>query len=151
MNAQSHLLRKGRFSETGRIYLVTTVIRERAPVFSDLQIARTAIAQLRHVTNAFACETLAFVLMPDHLHWLVQLNRAELSRAVGAFKANSARQVNLRLRMNGQALWQKGFHDHALRREESLLDLGRYVVMNPVRAGLVRRPGEYPHWDAFWV
>ncbi len=49
------------------------------------------------------------------------------------------------------ALWQKGFHDRALRREEDLVTVARYVVANPLRAGLVEKLGDYPLWDAIWV
>ncbi|MNN88845.1 hypothetical protein D3C81_2065800 [compost metagenome] len=48
-------------------------------------------------------------------------------------------------------LWQKGFHDRALRREEDLVRVARYVVANPLRAGLVEKLGDYPLWDAIWV
>jgi putative transposase len=68
----------------------------------------------------------------------------ELSRCIGAIKSITSRQL-------GQAVWQSGFHDHAVRREEDLPALARYVVANPVRAGLVTRVGEYPHWDAIWL
>ena|SRR5690242_2443060 len=44
-----------------------------------------------------------------------------------------------------------GYHDRALRREEDVVATARYVVMNPVRAGLVSRIGDYPHWNAIWV
>jgi hypothetical protein len=46
---------------------------------------------------------------------------------------------------------EAGFHDHAVRSEEELPALARYIVANPVRAGLVARTGLYPHWDAVWV
>ncbi len=48
-------------------------------------------------------------------------------------------------------MWQKGFHDHAIREEEDLRAVARYVVANPVRAGLVQSVRDYPHWDARWV
>jgi len=51
----------------------------------------------------------------------------------------------------GGALWQRGFHDHALRRDEDIEDIARYIVANPLRAGLVRHIGDYPHWDAIWI
>jgi putative transposase len=96
-------------------------------------------AQLQHA------DTLAFVVMPDHLHWLMQLGEGiDLPQCMGGVKSISARQL-------GTPLWQKGFHDHAVRKEEDLPALARYVVANPVRAGLVKRVGEYPHWDAIWV
>ena len=48
-------------------------------------------------------------------------------------------------------LWQRGYHDRALRRDEDLKAAARYIVMNPLRAGLVKRPGDYPLWDAVWL
>jgi len=47
-------------------------------------------------------------------------------------------------------MWQDGFHDHAIRKEEDLADIARYVVANPLRAGLVRRIGDYSLWDSIW-
>jgi len=38
-----------------------------------------------------------------------------------------------------------------LRNDEDLLDVARYVVANPVRAGLVPRVGDYPFWNAVWL
>jgi len=51
----------------------------------------------------------------------------------------------------GHSVWQDGFHDHALRREEDLKEVARYIIANPVRAGLVTRVGDYPLWDACWL
>jgi putative transposase len=51
----------------------------------------------------------------------------------------------------GYPVWQRGFHDHALRKEEDIVSVARYIVANPVRDGLVRRIGDYPHWDAVWL
>ena len=48
-------------------------------------------------------------------------------------------------------MWARSFHDHALRRDENLLTVARYIVANPIRAGLVRRVGEYPFWNAVWL
>ena len=44
----------------------------------------------------------------------------------------------------GQRLWQSGYHDHVPRDEESFLGVARYVILNPVRAGIVSVPDEYP-------
>ena len=138
-------LRRGRHSESGRIYLVTTVTLERKPVFRDLSSARLVIRALAHEQAMERAWTLAYVLMPDHLHWLMELgDDRSLSGVVRAVKAVSAHRL-------GGAVWQKGFHDHALRCEEDLQDVARYVVANPLLAGLVERLGDYPHWDAVWV
>lgn len=140
-------LRVGRVSETGRIYLITTVTHGRKPWFVDFDTARQVIQVMRLLSDEGGVASLAWVLMPDHLHWLIQLgDRLSLSVAMGYFKGRSARRIG-----SGWAVWQKGFHDHALRREEDLAATARYIVANPLRAGLVRRVGDYPHWDAVWL
>ena len=68
MSAHSSALRRGRHSQTGLIYLVTTVTHARAPVFADFELARLVIAELRACDERDRSQTLAFVLMPDHLY-----------------------------------------------------------------------------------
>nr|EPB97991.1 hypothetical protein L321_00197 [Pseudomonas plecoglossicida NB2011] len=48
-------------------------------------------------------------------------------------------------------VWQAGYHDRALRREEDVVMAARYIIANPLRAGLADKVGDYPHWDAVWV
>ena len=151
MHAHAHHLRKGRFSETGRIYLVTTVTHDRQPVFSEFYLARRAISALHECDRSGLCKTLSYVLMPDHLHWLFQLEQGNLSVLVARYKHRSAELVNRMRDSRGVSVWQKGFHDHALRMEEDLVDAARYIVANPLRAGLAAEIGEYPHWDAVWL
>jgi putative transposase len=138
-------LRKGRLSLPAQVYHITAVTFDRHPVFSDLRSARLLINALREAQTRGAAMTLAFVVMPDHMHWLLQLEAGtSLSNLVGAVKAVTAHGV-------GRRIWQSGFHDHALRQEEDLAKLARYIVANPLRAGLVQRIGDYPHWDAAWL
>ena len=97
-------------------------------------------------------ETLAFVVMPDHIHWLFVLAKnISLSSVVANMKRHSARQINKSCGCQGSRIWQRGFHDHALRREEDVIHVARYIVANPLRAGLVSRIGDYSLWDAAWL
>ena len=141
----SRNLRRGRFSQAGQIYLLTMVGVGRALLFGDFFAARCVVRAMHEPSVVSVAETLAFVVMPDHVHWLVQLkDGASLGEVVRRLKA----RVSLVL---GAPVWQRGFHDHALRRDEDMVAVARYVVANPVRAGLVRRVGDYPHWDAAWM
>jgi putative transposase len=142
---QAHKLRSGRYSQSGLVYLLTTVTQGRQPVFGDFDGARALIGVLREQQALNHAQTLAFVVMPDHLHWLMQLgDRVDLSRCMRTVKSMSARRI-------GRPIWQRGFHDHALRSDDDIPAMARYIVRNPVRAGLVTRTGLYPHWDAIWV
>jgi len=99
-----------------------------------------------------SARTLAFVVMPDHLHWLFALGTDKpLSQVVADVKRRAAWRINEMAGRKGRPVWQRGFHDRALRREESIRDAARYVVANPLRAGLVRTIGDYSLWDAMWL
>jgi putative transposase len=138
----SHALRKGRVSLQNQIYLVTFVTEDRKNRFADFQCARLMAKSLN---NSRHTKTLAFVVMPDHVHWLIQLlDETTLSRVLQTTKSVSAHRINRYLKRKGR-FWQDGFHDHALRREEAVVDAARYIIANPLRAGLVGNVRDYPH------
>jgi REP-associated tyrosine transposase len=144
-NPHSKDLRKGRHSAPGQIYLITTVTESRQPVFHDFNAARSLVMLLKNEQQLGRADTLAFVIMPDHLHWLMALTGpAPLTKIMQSLKALSAKKI-------GRPIWQPGFHDHALRKEEDLKAAARYIIANPLRAGLVNHIGDYPHWDAIWL
>lgn len=125
-------LRKGRHSAPLHVYHITTVTRGREPIFSELWHARVVIQELMCLQREGLADTLCFVLMPDHLHWLMQLRAGTLSGVVRLLKGRSARRI-------GRSVWQLNFHDHALRSDEDLLMLARYIAANPLRSALVSR------------
>jgi REP element-mobilizing transposase RayT len=89
--------------------------------------------------------------MPDHAHWLLQLGEWErLARVVNRLKAGSARSSNAALARSG-SLWSRGYHDHAMRHDEDVRATARYIIANPLRAGLASRVGDYPFWNAIWL
>ncbi|MBF6621935.1 MAG: transposase [Pseudomonas stutzeri] len=146
----AHRLRLGRFSESGRCYLLTTTVRRREPLLGAFATGRLLVAELRATHEQAWATSLAGVVMPDHLHWLVSLQDRPLDELMKRIKSNSARAINRRLGREG-ALWQNGYHDRALRKDEDLPAVARYIVANPLRAGLVERVGDYPLWDAIWL
>ncbi|WP_207883697.1 transposase [Pseudomonas sp. 30_B] len=144
-------LRKGRSSIPGSVYLITVTTEHRAAVFIDFNRACVASSSFTRPSVLGRNRLLAWVLMPDHVHWLLQLGNGEdLAKSVGRMKAVSAREVR-RKRGWQDAVWASAFHDRTLRREEDLVAIARYVVANPLRAGLVRAVREYPFWDAVWL
>ncbi len=145
-----HRLRLGRRSDHGRIYLVTAVTRNRERYFADWTIGCAAARALASMSAWPDARPLCWVLMPDHWHAVVELADESLELAVGRVKAIIAREVGRTLG-RPLPLWAPCFHDHALRRDESLIRIARYVVGNPLRAGLVEQIGDWPFWDAVWL
>ncbi|MBB3063245.1 REP-associated tyrosine transposase [Microbulbifer rhizosphaerae] len=144
-------LRKGRFSASNQIYLATATTYERKPIFKSWDSARLACACFENRSILKNSEILSWVLMPDHAHWLIQLGEnADLSELIKKMKSASALLVNKSTSASGP-LWDKGFHDRALRKEEDIVAAARYLVANPLRAGLVKRVEDYPYWNAIWL
>lgn len=145
----AHALRKGRRSIPGQTYLITAVTQHRQPVFADLQCGRLLVQALK--TYEPGAKTLCYVVMPDHFHWLMTLRTQQtLPQIVAGVKRLSARTINQRQLRQG-ALWQSGFHDHAIRTDDEILRAARYITANPLRAGLVQHLADYPLWDAIWL
>jgi putative transposase len=147
----SRSLRIGRWSACGQIYLVTFTTSERHRWFVDFGLACVACRTLTDDRLWDRSRLLAWVLMPDHWHGLIELGDGDsLSRRVQLLKSNTARRVRSAADVD-RRVWATGFHDRMLRRGDDLVAMARYLVLNPVRAGLVARVGEYPYWDAVWV
>lgn len=110
-------LRRGRISIPGQIYHITLTTQHRQPYFADFISARAVVRVLRQAQQQSDAQTLAHVVIPDHLHWLMVLAAGRtLSKVVGAIKSITAHQISC-------ALWQEGFHDHALRQEECIVSV----------------------------
>ena len=144
-------LRGGRASHQCHVYHVTTSTKGRAPVFNNFDAASVAARCFGNQILLGDAILMAWVLMPDHVHWLLQLgDRDPLAAVINRLKAASARSVNIELGRAG-ALWSRAYHDHALRSDEGVRAVARYIIANPIRAGLARRVGDYPFWNAIWL
>ncbi|TVS08586.1 MAG: transposase [Gammaproteobacteria bacterium] len=148
---QSHRLRRGRRSTPNARYHLRFATHRRIPAFADFFAARAVVLCLREKQHQRHAKTLAYVVMPDHVHWLCELGeRVVLALLAGHVKG----RVSARLRRSGGVpcpLWQDGFFDRQLRPEEDPHAVARYIVANPLRRGLVTDLGDYPHWDAAWM
>jgi putative transposase len=144
-------LRIGRHSQPSQRYLITTVCHRREKRFSRWACASRVAATIDNPHLWRDSRLLCWVLMPDHLHMMVELGGAEsLAALMRRVKCVSAGMTNAIDRRCGH-VWMSGYHDHALRCEQSIVAAARYMIVNPVRAGLVRRAGDYPYWNCAWL
>ena len=78
-----------------------------------------------------------WLLMPDHIHALISFPRDRaMKKVVRLWKENTAKHTGVE--------WQRDFFDHRLRNDENHVQKATYIRMNPVRAGLVERPEDWP-------
>ncbi len=143
-------LRAGRASLQGQHYLITTVFHERARRFLDGRDAFAVASKLKESELWEESRLLCWVLMPDHLHMLIELGACRsLSALIQRVKCVTARSANQAGGRSG-SVWMPGFHDRALRAEDEMVGVARYIIENPIRAGLAEEIGEYPYWGSVW-
>jgi len=151
MGSGHRALRRGRHSQAGQIYSLTAATWGRQVWFQNQSAAQAAARCFESRQCLGDAQLLAWVLMPDHAHWLLRLGETDgLDQIVGRLKSLSVRAVNQALSRSGP-IWADAYYDHALRREEDVRVAARYIAMNPLRAGLVQRIGDYPYWNAIWL
>ncbi|MGH9384852.1 MAG: REP-associated tyrosine transposase, partial [Vicinamibacterales bacterium] len=123
-------------------YFLTICTNRRRPVFSDLTFGYVARDQLLQRARVRYFALLAYCLMPDHVHILAQgqTSTASLRPFINGWNTWTGREWR---KAHRSPLWQGGYYDHVLRDSESFLGAARYIVMNPVRAGLVQRSEDY--------
>jgi len=144
-------LNKGRYSQAHQVYCITTVTKNRRALFTNMTAARLLSQELRRLHDDGNVVSLAWVVMPDHLHWMIQLNDCwSLPRVIKNLKARSALAINRHMSQQG-SLWQRAYYDRAVRKDEDFRQVARYIIANPLRAGLVQDVGDYPHWDCIWM
>jgi len=111
--------------------------------YFETTTSRICVAHLLRLAAVHECAIVAYCLMPDHAHVLLEgasPHSTTLSCFVG-WKQQTGRIARARL---GIRLWQKSLYDRVLRSEDSSLAVAAYVVSNPVRAGLAASIRDYP-------
>ncbi|HXP85811.1 MAG TPA: transposase [Bryobacteraceae bacterium] len=88
----------------------------------------------------------SFVVMPNHVHVLMTL-LVEVSKVTQSLKRFTARECNRILGLTGQPFWQDESYDRLVRNQAEFQRIANYIEMNPVKAGLVSTPEEFP-WSS---
>jgi putative transposase len=154
--------------EPGMTYLLTAVIQDRKPLCADARSAQIACDDIAFYTDKFQASSPAYVIMPDHIHWIIcpsphdfeRFAREEqdkggryarapdeyyLTKIVEDYKRHVSYKIHRVHNTRGMRVWQKGFRDDGLRTPRAIRSAVRYVIMNPVQAGLVDAPEQYPY------
>ena len=124
-------------------YFVTSCVSGRHKAFANPTFTEWCTTQLRAIASSHEFAIAAYCFMPDHVHLLVYgtSEAADLRRCISRYKQCTGFEYRKR---HGRQLWQPGYHDRVLRDEEATEAIARYILGNPLRAGLVQKWGDYP-------
>ena len=143
-------LRRGRISLPQHVYFITTTTADRYPHFADPGRASIACRVIEAEATWGDARLMSWVLMPDHWHGLVQLGDCDyLSLVVNRFKSLATKA--LRAGGTTHPVWARSYFERAVRADQDLATIARYLIANPIRAGLVSRAGDYPFLDTRWL
>lgn len=139
--------RRPRPQIAGGVYHLTSRGNRRQAIFTDdrdherfLQILGRVVARRR-----WRCH--AYCLMPNHYHLLIETPAPDVSAGMHQLNGVFARWFNWRHQLDGH-LFQSRFHSTVVESPWHLLELSRYLVLNPVRAGLCSNPGDW-RWSSY--
>jgi putative transposase len=125
-------------------YFLTFCTFERRPYFRSSEAAEIVVRHVRRTAIAQRFAVLAYCLMPDHVHLLVEGTHqdSDLQKFVKIAKQSSGQMYAAWME---NRLWNEGYLDRVLGQDTDVREVARYIIWNPVRAGLVATPAEYPH------
>jgi putative transposase len=148
-------LGKYRISFPGALYSITKSLNISIHSFVKLDsdvCGNILIEELFRFQQTGNFNLIAFVVMPDHLHFICGLpdhpNIIPLNKLMNLYFGRTARNINLALKREG-SLWHHGFYDHRIRSQTDLINQIRYIEENPVRKKLVSKPEEWLYSSAY--
>jgi len=142
-------LRKGRFSAPNNAYFITKCIYDRKQaLLSKPACAEILIQAFLYGREQGWYRMLGFVIMPDHYHLIIALGQTKsLKQVMSSINKFAARRINIALKRSGR-FWEEGFYDHQIRDRRDFDSILEYVHNNPVTAGLVQTPQDWPYSTA---
>ncbi len=136
-----------RIEVPGGYYHLSTRGNNRRAIFDDDIDRECFLGQLNRVTAKYRWTLLAYCLMDNHYHLIVQLGDLGMSQGMCQLNGGYARMYNKRHRRTNH-LFGRRYWDALMATDEHLLECCRYVVLNPVRAGICELPAEWS-WSSY--
>jgi putative transposase len=136
-----------RIEFAGGLYHVTARGNGRQPIFADDADRERFLIVLTRAVARYRLRCHAHCLMGNHYHLLLETLAANLSRAMRQLNGVYSQAFNRRHERPGHVL-EGRFHAQVVDKDAYLREVCRYIVLNPVRAGLVAHPREWP-WSSY--
>ena len=126
--------------EEKEIFLITVCCKERSKnSLATEEVGLAILDTVRHRNDEGVWWCSAFVVMPDHVHGLIQFSgKAGMRETIRNWKSWTTRSLGIQ--------WQRDWFDHRLRSEECWREKAAYLENNPVRAGLVNEASYWPYF-----
>lgn len=143
------MARPARIEYEGAFYHVMNRGNRREDIFLDDNDRQKFYEILGNIEKRYGIIIYVYVLMSNHYHLLLETPFANLSRAIQRLNGDYALYFSRRHKSPGH-IFQGRYKAMLVEKDAYLLELSRYIHLNPLRAGVVRRPEEY-RWSSLPV
>lgn len=136
-----------RLHSTGNVFHVMLRGNNRQIIFEDEEDALKFLETLHECRNASECEIYAFCLMSNHIHLLIRPGREPLGKFIQRTASRYVYWYNAKHERVGH-LFQGRYRSEPIRSDRQFLSVLRYIIQNPMKAGIEAAPGQYP-WSSY--
>jgi putative transposase len=154
-----------RYRIEGSVFYVTSNIYRRLPILRSPSFVLSILDSLNYYRYLYICKLLGYVIMPDHIHLLIWPQEAQvITDLMRDFKRFTLGRITRQARVEGKVewprsferagseteraqfkVWQDSFWEQCIYTEDFLRQKLNYIHLNPVRAGLMKNPADYPY------
>jgi REP element-mobilizing transposase RayT len=138
----------------GALHFVTGNVNKRRPIFRSRQFAMAFMDECQKHCREMACKLIAFVVMLDHIHLILNPRNGDIQTSIGILKSLSAKRLvqsakpGMFLECEDNQVWQESFKSLALWSNWMIWQKINYIHSNPVRKRLVQSAADY-EWSSF--
>jgi len=136
-----------RIEYEGAVYHVTSRGNAGEPIFRDEEDRETLLATIKKVIDRYNYLCHAYCLMDNHYHLIIETPEGNLSKGMRQLNGVYTQAFNKKHKRAGH-IFQGRYKAILIQKDSHLLEVCRYVVLNPVRAGIVKRPDEWK-WSSY--
>lgn len=131
----------------GQVVAITACIKDGKELFVELEDFEIFKNFLIGELKSFNCSSYVYLFMPDHLHVLITGNndKSDIKKCFEMFKQKTGFWLS---KHKPNYKWQKDYYDHILRKSDDLVKQCKYILQNPVRAGLVGCWKQYKYYGS---
>ena len=135
-----------RYFKPGSIYFLTHVTQNRKPILVDnFDLLQESVKSVR---NKYPFDLIAWVVLPDHCHLLINPFDCQLSSLMRKIKLQFSSKYRSRVGLIKEQVWQNRFWDHIIRNENDMTKHFDYIHFNPTKHGLADSPFGWPYSSA---
>lgn len=139
----------------GALHFVTGNVHNRRPIFKEEYTCRAFLEEFQALKTRMECRLIAFVLMLDHFHFVINPRDGNIQEWTGALKSLTAKRLvklcpedSFVKTDGGHQVWQESFKALPLWSSWMIWQKINYIHSNPLKAGLVKSTADYK-WSSF--